>query len=352
MTILLAGDIGGTKTILRLVNSDQTGTQALPNLTTLYEKTYVSADFPGLVPMVRRFIADARNELENAPVPEKACFGIAGPVVNNTSKLTNLGWDLLDGEKLQKELHLSQVSLINDFVAVGYGVLGLAPEDLHTLKPGQPDPNAPIAVIGAGTGLGEGYVIPCGGGYRVFGTEGGHTDFAPRSPLESQLLDYLREKGKLGRVSVERVVSGMGIESIYQFLRNREYAEESPTLAEAFKTWKQEIGKEEKSIDLAAIISRHAQEQSDYLCQATMDVFVSAYGAEAGNLALKLLPNGGLYIAGGIAAKNLPLMQKSAFLHAFSEKGRVSPVLEKIPIHIVLNPRVGLIGAAICAANL
>ncbi|UBF24208.1 glucokinase [Kovacikia minuta CCNUW1] len=352
MTVLLAGDIGGTKTILRLVISDQPEARKVPLLTTLYEKTYASGDFPDLVPMVRRFMAEAKGQLGEVPAPEKACFGIAGPVVNNTSKLTNLSWHLLDAEKLQKELHIPQVKLINDFVAVGYGVLGLSPNDLHTLKPGQPDPDAPIAIIGAGTGLGEGYVIPCGGGYRVFGAEGGHADFAPRSPLEVELMDYLKEQGDLERVSVERVVSGMGIENIYQFLRDRQYAAESPTLTAVFTIWKQEIGREEKSVDLAATISRHAQENSDYLCQATMELFASAYGAEAGNLALKLLPNGGLYVAGGIAAKNLSLMQQGEFLQAFSAKGRVSSVLEKVPVHIVLNTHVGLIGAAICAAQL
>ncbi len=170
--------------------------------------------------------------------------------------------------------------------------------------------------------------------------------------MESQLLDYLRAEAKLERVSVERIVSGMGIETIYQFLRDREYARESPVLAEAYRTWKQEIGKEERTVDLAALISQHAQDKSDYLAQTTMDIFVSAYGAEAGNMALKLLPNGGLYIAGGIAAKNLPLMQNGEFLRAFSSKGRVSGVLDKVPVHIVLNPQVGLIGAAICAADL
>ncbi|MGA7935849.1 MAG: glucokinase, partial [Kovacikia sp.] len=292
------------------------------------------------------------EQLGEAPAPEKACFGIAGPVVNNTSKLTNLSWHLLEATKLQTELQIPQVSLINDFVAVGYGVLGLSSDDLYILKPGQPDPTAPIGIIGAGTGLGEGYVIPCGGSYRVFGAEGGHADFAPRTLLEVQLMDYLKQEGGLERVSVERVVSGMGIESIYQFMRDRQVAEESAALAAVFKTWKQEIGKEEKSVDLAATISRHAQEQSDSLCQATMALFVSAYGAEAGNLALKLLPNGGLYVAGGIAAKNLPLMQQGEFLRAFSAKGRVSSVLEKVPIYVVRNTRVGLIGAAICAAQL
>ncbi len=351
MTILLAGDIGGTKTILRLVNATQQGSDAVPLLTTLYEQTYPSREFPDLVPMIRRFMAEVVEAIGKQPQPEAACFGIAGPVVGQTSKLTNLGW-YLESHQLEQNLHIPQVSLINDFAAVGYGVLGLAPTDIHTLQPGQPDSTAPIGVIGAGTGLGEGYVIPCGKGYRVFATEGGHSDFAPRSRVEFQLSQYMRERQNLERISVERVVSGMGITSIYQFMRDQQPGTESEEVSNAYRTWQKEIGKDTKTIDLAAVISRHAQGKTDYLCQETMQLFISAYGAEAGNFALKFLPYGGLYIAGGIAAKNLPLIEQGEFLHAFRDKGRVSAILDRVPVHVVLNPRVGLIGAAICAAQL
>lgn len=353
MTILLAGDIGATKTILRLVKSEPTQTlQDLPEQTTLHEQTYASQEFPDLVPMVHKFLAAAAQTLGDKLTPEKACFGIAGPVVNNTTcKLTNLSWRLEAG-RLEQELQVAQVCLINDFVAVGYGVLGLSDQDLHTLQLGEPDADAPKAVIGAGTGLGQGFLIPQSGGYRVFATEGGHVDFAPRSELEFQLLRYLLEKHNINRVSVERVVSGMGIVSIYQFLRNSEVAQESPTLAEVFTTWEREVGQEHKTVDLAAEISKAATKQQDYLCQKTMELFVQAYGAEAGNLALKLLPYGGLYIAGGIAAKNLPLMQQGNFMQAFLHKGRMNSLLKQIPVHIVLNREVGLIGAALCAAQL
>lgn len=351
MTILLAGDIGGTKTILRLVKSEPTSTQELPEQTTLYEQPYASQEFPDLVPMVRKFLAAAAQKLGDTVTPEQACFGIAGPVIKDTCKLTNLSWSL-EAARLKQELQVAQARLINDFVAVGYGVLGLSDRNLHTLQPGLPDANAPIAVIGAGTGLGEGFLIPQLNGYRVFATEGGHTDFAPRAELEFHLSRYLLEKYNIDRVSVERVVSGMGIVGIYQFLRDREASRESPTLAEVFKTWEQEIGKEEKTVDLAAEISIAAIKQQDYLCQKTMELFVEAYGAEAGNLALKILPYGGLYIAGGIAAKILPLMQQGNFMHAFLQKGRMRTLLEQVPVHIVLNPEVGLIGAALCAAQL
>ncbi len=344
MTLLLAGDIGATKTILRLVESQPTQSRDVPPQTTLHEQTYRSQEFADLVPMVRQFLAAAGNN----QTPEKACFGIAGPVVNNTSKLTNLSW-ILEASRLEKELQVSKVALINDFVAVGYGVLGLADSDLHTLQSGSPDNNAPIAVIGAGTGLGQGFVIPQANSYRVFGTEGGHASFAPQSPIEFELLQYLLEKHNINRVSVERVVSGMGIVSIYQFLRDRKIYQQSPNLADVYKTWEREIGKEHKTVDLAAEISIAANQ--DTLAQKTMELFVAAYGAEAGDLALKLLPYGGLYIAGGIAAKNLPLMQQG-FLPAFLRKGRMNSLLEQIPVRVVLNPQVGLLGSAICAAGL
>lgn len=359
MTILLAGDIGGTKTILRLVESEATsGDRQLPQQTTLHEQTYPSQEFADLVPMVEKFLSEAQQHGSKL-TPEKACFGIAGPVVNNTSKLTNLNWNL-EASRLEKELQVSQVALINDFVAVGYGVLGLSEQDLHTLQPGTPNADAPIAVIGAGTGLGQGFVIPQAGSYRVFATEGGHSSFAPRTQLEFELLQYILEKNNINRVSVERVVSGMGIVAIYQFLRDSEaqqrsavrkiYSESSP-LAQVYKTWEREIGQAEKSVNLAAEISHAAINKQDALAQKTMEIFVEAYGAEAGDVALKFLPYGGLYVAGGIAAKNLPLIQQGNFLQAFLSKGRMHSLLEQVPIRIVLNPQVGLIGSALRAAQ-
>lgn len=346
MITLLAGDIGGTKTILRLVTSTPTDS-TLPTLTTQYEQTYPSQEFLDLVPMVRQFLQEAGSHTPQGIA--RACFGIAGPVVNNTSQLTNLNWRL-EADRLACELGIPHVSLINDFAAIGYGVLGLTHHDLYTLQEGDPQPGAPIAVIGAGTGLGEAFLVGQGANYCVFASEGGHADFAPRSELEFQLLLYLRDKHSIDRVSVERVVSGAGIVSIYEFLRDRGMAEESPALTEMFKTWHYQIGREEKTIDPAAEISKAALSGQDYLCEKAMELFVSAYGAEAGNLALKLLPYAGLYIAGGIAAKNLPLFQNGGFMRALLQKGRMRAVLEQVPVRVVLNPHVGLIGAALYAA--
>ncbi|MEA5617619.1 glucokinase [Cronbergia sp. UHCC 0137] len=341
MTLLLAGDIGGTKTILRLVESSDSS-----SLITLHQESFRSGDFADLVPMVQKFLATA-----NSPIPEKACFAIAGPVVNNTAKLTNLAW-YLDTTRLSLQLGIPAISLINDFAAVGYGIFGLSKKDLLTLQPGLHQPEAPMAVIGAGTGLGQGFLIKQDNHYQVFPSEGGHADFAPRTELEFQLLKYLLDKHDIQRVSVERVVSGLGITSIYQFLRDRQLASESPDIAQVVRIWEQEAGKSEKTVDPGAMIGMAALAQSDRLSEQTMQLFVEAYGAEAGNLALKLLPYGGLYIAGGIAPKILPLMQKSNFLLNFTQKGRMRSILEEIPVHIILNQQVGLIGAALCASRL
>ena len=349
MMQLLAGDTGGTKTILRLVEAQST--EKGMKLKTLHEERYISAEFSSLAPMVQQFLRETTLELGRSPAPEKGCFSIAGPVVNNTCHLTNLSW-LLNGAELEQDLNLSKVSLLNDFAAVGYGIAGLDATDIRTLQAGEPQPDAPIAVIGAGTGLGQGFLIRQGDGYRVYGSEGGHTDFAPRNELEFQMLKYLRDKMTLTRVSVERVVSGMGIAAIYQFLRDRQIASESPEIAEAIRTWEREAGLAEKSIDPGAVIAIAAAKGDDLLCKKTMEIFAELYGAEAGNLALKLLPYAGLYIAGGVAAKNLPLLESGIFLRAMNDKGRMRSLMERVPVHVILNQKVGLIGAALCAARL
>ncbi|MDX2272855.1 MAG: glucokinase [Cyanobacteriota bacterium] len=342
MRLLLAGDIGGTKTMLSLV-ADQEG----EGLESLYRVRYISNDYPDLLPMVQHFLREAGIHLgmERDPQPEVACFAIAGPVVQQTARLTNLRWPLLQAPQLGKDLGIPQVALINDFSAIGYGILGLPASDLCTLQTGIPDLQAPIAVLGAGTGLGEAYLIQRNGRYEVFGSEGGHTDFAPRSPLECQLLLYLLQRHE--RVSVERVVSGQGIVAIYQFLRDTQPIAGSPALLETIRAW--EAGA--ASIDAAAMIANAALEQTDPLAEQTLHLFISAYGAEAGNLALKLLSYGGVYLAGGIAAKLLRLLETGEFIRAFLDKGRMQRVLEVMPIQVVLNAQVGLLGAATYAAR-
>jgi len=337
MTLLIAGDIGGTKTILRLVEV----TKQAVDFQTLQEVTYPSQDYSDLVPMVQEFLGQTDE------TPEKACFAIAGPVMQQTSQLTNLSW-YLDATRLQKELNLEAVSLINDFAAVSYGVLGIKEEEIEPLQAVQPQNDAPIAIIGAGTGLGEGFLIPQGDSdYQIFGTEGGHADFAPRSELEFKILDYIRQQKQITRVSVERIVSGQGIISIYQALRDLDVHSESKTsVAETIRKWEKQQPTDQ---DPAAAIAQAAT--TDRLCQKTMELFIEAYAAEAGNLALKLLPYGGLYIAGGIAAKNLAWMKSDRFLQIFKDKGRVSSILDAVPIHVILNPEVGLIGSIMYGLN-
>ena len=342
MTQLLAGDIGGTKTLLRLfeVASPDLRQQNL----ILAEAEYPSGAYPDLVPIVQQFLQESGVA---EPAPVAGCFALAGPVVDQTCQLTNLSWSL-SSDRLQQQLNLEQVKLINDFVAVGYGVLGLKAADLYYLQDGAGDPTAPIGVLGAGTGLGECFLAPLGNGqYQAYGTEGGHTDFAPRSPLEFELRQYILNREKIDRVSVERVVSGQGIVSIYQFLRDAEKATESPEIASPMQAW--EAG-QLPQLQPAELIAQNSDR--DPLCRWVMELFMDAYAVEAGNLALKLLPYGGLYLAGGIAAKNLPWVQNDRFLALLRHKGRVSSVLDGIPIAVVLNPTVGLIGAAIHAQSL
>ena len=352
MTIVLAGDLGGTKTILRLAEKvvDISGVGSSRDddkqWRSLYEQRFISGNYAEFVDVVHEFLGNAKKILGKLPAIRRACLGIAGPIHGRRSQLTNLGW-YLDSDRLEVELGIPQVSLINDFVAVGYGILGLQPEDLHTLQTGKEKERSPIGVIGAGTGLGEAFLSWDGDRYEVYPTEGGHTDFAPRNALEIELLQYLQQRHD--RVSVERVVSGMGIVAIYQFLRDRFLPDlpESPEIAERVRLW--ESGTVEA--DAAAAIANSAldvhiaPEQRNQLAVKTMQVFISAYAAEAGNLALKLIPQGGLYIAGGIAPKILPLLQDGNFLQILKDKGRVSPVLADLPIHVILNPDVGLIGA-------
>jgi glucokinase len=341
MKYLLAGDIGGTKTLLRLVEIESPHRVAA-------EQLYSSQKYPDLVPIVSEFVEDAKTNCGQDLELKTACLAIAGAVVDRASYLPNLGWHL-NADRLQQELQIAYIELINDFAAIGYGVLELPPADLYTLQPGQPHQNAPKATIGAGTGLGQGLLIHDGTNYNIISTEGGHCDFAARSVEEFELARYICQQMQIDRVSNERIVSGRGIVAIYQYLRDTTNLTENPQIASVVRTWEAET---EKLTDPAALISSMAIAKTDPLAIATMKMFVSAYGAEAGNLALKILPYGGLYLAGGIAAKNIPLLTDGTFITAFNDKGRVRALLSNIPVYVILNPQVGVIGAASRAANL
>jgi glucokinase len=326
MVRLLAGDIGGTKTLLRL---EEYTTEAV----TLHETAYASADFAHLNAIVTRFLKEA-----NSPPPVAACFAIAGPVQNNQSKVTNLAWQL-DADQMQTELGIKQIQLINDFAAVGNGIPALQPKDVVVLQDQPAVPQAPIAVLGAGTGLGEALLIWQQDRYQVLATEGGHADYAPRTDLEIGLLQFLRSRHE--RVSVERVVSGQGIFAIYEYLRTLNPASVSA-----------EVEAQILERDPSAVISEQALAQGDPLCVQALDLFVGSYGAEAGNLALKSLPYGGLYLAGGVGAKILPKLQSGIFIESFLDKGRMRTILETLPVSLITNPNVGLMGAALYAQTL
>ncbi|MGK7958885.1 MAG: glucokinase [Crocosphaera sp.] len=324
--LLLAGDIGGTKTILRLVDTQ---------LQTVKEKKYSSSDYSGLESIVNDFL----ETIDSRPV--KACFAIAGAVLQGRGKITNLEWSELDEVKLQETLNIKRVCLINDFIAIAYNIILDENKDIYTLQKGEFNSLSPIAIIGAGTGLGKAFAIPIGKTYKAFPSEGGHSNYASRNELEDQLLVALRPKYKLetcqeGILSVdeEGILSGPGIADILKFL-----APQYP-----------ECSVEEilNQSDSSKAIAEAATSKTNPLCEKTMDIFIEAYGAIAGDFALNLLPFGGLYLAGGIAAKNVDLIEtrKELFLTAFNNKVRVNEkLLKRIPIHIVLNQLEGLMGA-------
>jgi glucokinase len=315
--MILAADIGGTKTILALCNSQG---QAM------LEQSYPSQEYASFNEIVRLFLSTVNDP------PRQACFGVAGPVRQGRAQTTNLPW-MIDAQELGTDLGFTQVHVINDLEATAYGIAGLGSSDLLTLNPGQPNAQGNAAVIAAGTGLGEAGLYWDGQTYHPFACEGGHTDFAPNSKLQVALLEYLMSKFE--HVSWERVLSGAGIYNLYQFLRDTQVDQEPEWLAQQLQ-----IG------DPAAIITQAALEEKCVLCSCALEFFVTLYGAAAGNLALKLMATGGIFIGGGIAPKIISHLQPSHFMAAFRKKGRMSELLEAIPVHVILNPKTALLGAA------
>lgn len=323
---VLAGDIGGTHTRLLLADVESGAIHVV------VETQYASGAFDGLAPIIEAFLASHRG----GPRIEAACFALAGPITETPAgqraRITNLPWQV-DAPALAQTLAVPQVTLLNDFAAVGYGIEALADDDLVALQPGVAQAQAPRVVLGAGTGLGVAQLAWCGAGYTAIAGEGGHLDFAPRDAQQHALLQHLERK--FGHVSYERVLSGPGLCAIHAFLRDGNAAS---TRAEP----KTAIGID----DPAAAISAAALAGRDALATAALALFVDIYGAFAGNLALLTLARGGVFLAGGIAPKILPKLQDARFLRAFTDKGRFAPLLADIPVRVVLNPRVGLLGAA------
>lgn len=323
--MILAGDVGGTKVALALVEHGAGGFRILE------EERYATEEFDGLVPVVEKFLAGTADR------PERACFGVAAPVVDDTVAMTNLDWEL-DRERLARALGIPRVLLINDLAAAAWGIDALSPEGVETLSRGEP--KGPTAgLIAAGTGLGMAILTRSGERDLVLSSEGGHQAFAPSDPLEEDLLAFLRVRFP-DHVSVERVVSGSGIEAIYDFLRESGREAEPAWLAERLAA----------SADRSEEISALAMAGEAAICEAAMNVFVRCYGRAAGDLALAALALRGIYLGGGIAPGVLPLLRDGRFLEAFCDKGRLRGLLERVPIKVVLDLRAPLLGAARRAA--
>jgi glucokinase len=321
--MVLAGDVGGTKTALALVQGG----------TVIERRVFPSAAFPSLEALVSEFLGQRGKNIS------RACFGIAGPVSEDSVRTTNLRW-VIEARNLEHALGVPRVTLVNDFHALAVGITVLPASDFAVLNDSPSDPKGPWVLIGAGTGLGEAVVVHTGNGYDVIASEGGHTDFAPRNELEIDLLRFLLQRH--ARVSYERIICGRGLVALYEFMRGRSPELESPMVSK-------EIA--DSSGDIAPIISRHGLAGDDPLCAQALSLFVSIYGAEAGNLALKVVARGGVFVAGGIAPKILPKLLDGTFRSSFVAKGRLSPLLEATPVKVVLNSDAGLIGAATLAAR-
>ena len=323
--IVLAGDVGGTNARLATVElNGHTARVARQN-------TYPSREYPAFTPIVRRFC----EEIESRP--DRACFGIACPVVGDDCAAPNLPWTI-NARKLAEEIEIPRTAIINDFVAVGYGIEMLGPPDLTTLQEGSPTPQGPIALIGAGTGLGQGFLLWEGDRYRVLPSEGGHGDYAPRGELQTGLLGFLRRR--FDRVSWERLLSGAGLVNLYNYL-----------LASGQSLELASVRSEMEKEDPAAVIARHGLARTDALSDRALDLFCEILGAQAGNLALTVIATGGVYLAGGIAPRIVERLKSGPFLTAFRDKGRLSGLLSRIPLHVIMNPNVGLLGAAAVAAR-
>lgn len=321
--MILAGDIGGTKTNLA-VYSHKAGLDA-----PLAEATFPSRRYESLVPLVQEFVRNTHLSIG------QAVFGVAGPVVNGKAEVTNLPWQL-EEQQLAQSLSLQRVKLLNDLESIANAVPALRAADVHTLHPGDPQPHAPIGVVAPGTGLGEAFLTWDGARYQAHPSEGGHTSFGPLDAEQIELLRFLL--GRHRHVSYERVCSGMGIPNLYAFLKETGRCPEPDWLA-------QELA--EADDPTPVIVNAGLARPADApICRKVLELFVAILGAEAGNLALKTLATGGIYLGGGIPPRVLPVLEEGAFLAAFQAKGRFAQLLEQIPVHVILNPKAALLGAA------
>lgn len=321
---VLAGDIGGTKTAIATIEI------AAGRCRILREERYPSAEYETLEAILGRFLSSERL------LPAAAGFGVAGPVRDGKSRITNLPWRL-DARALSRKIGIRRLALVNDFGANARGLRYLGPKQVATLWRGRPEKNGPVAILGAGTGLGQAGVLPDGDHDIVAASEAGHVDFGPRTAQEGRLVDFLR--ARFGRATRERILSGSGLELVYEFLAAEGAARPNRTVTA-------ELAEAE---DRAAVISRLGLGRKDRLSREALDLFVSIYGSETGNTALQYRATGGVYVAGGIAPKILPALRRPAFLRALHDKAPMKELIVGIPVRVVLDPNLGLYGAAAAA---
>ena len=321
--MLLAGDVGGTKTHLGVFSKEKGPREPL------VEADFQNADYPDFESVLREFLTPVKQSIH------KACFGVAGPVIDGQCRITNLPW-IIREKQIQHVFQIAPVRLINDLEATANAIPFLGPADLFILNPGQIVRRGNMAVIAPGTGLGEAFLTWDGQCYRAYASEGGHADFAPRSSLELELLLDLRER--FGHVSWENICSGKGISRIYQFFKSKGYGEEPAWLSEKLKR-----GSDPTPVIVEAALD---DERSCDLCKKTLDLFVSVLGGEAGDLALKVLATGGVYLAGGISPRILSFLGGGRFMEAFRQKGRMSELMSRIPVSVIVDPGSAMLGAA------
>ncbi len=324
--IVLAGDVGGTRTRLGIYSIENRSVKPLA-----FER-YRTKEFENLAQIVKTFLS------VNDVHPRAAAFGIAGPVMDGICKATNLPWKI-DVAQLSSRIGIPRTTIVNDFVAHAHGIEALPKKDVVVLQRGKYEGLSNKVLFGPGTGLGEAIIAQHGGDSVVVPSEGGHQDFAPQNEIEIELFKYLRSK--FGHVSDERILSGPGILNVYEFLKKGKYAKESEAVKKALSA---------KGIEKPGIIMKFAKK--DKLCKMTTDIFFSVLGAEAGNLALQSMAFGGVYIVGGLVRTNIDVMKKSPFLKSFRNKGRLSHLMEKIPVYVVTNEKLGILGAAALASDL